>query len=116
MTFSGAERTQRWRDRKNGVLTPFKRHPKEETPQLRYWYKTKYGITIEEYKKMLKKQNGKCAICGEESKGGRLAVDHNHSTNKVRSLLCYHCNWGIGHFKENLDLLEKAIEYLKHHT
>ena len=77
--------------------------------------KTMYGITIEEYDKMLEEQNGVCAICGEPERQNyrRLAVDHNHTTNKIRALLCYGCNRGIGSFRENPDSLVKAAEYLR---
>jgi hypothetical protein len=74
-----------------------------------------YGITLEEYRKLFQEQNGVCAICGklELIKWKSLSVDHNHSTNKVRGLLCNHCNTGLGKFKDNIITLEKAIEYLK---
>jgi len=44
-----------------------------------------------------------------------VAVDHNHSTGKIRSLLCQGCNHGIGHFKESITLLKRAIKYLEVH-
>ncbi len=81
--------------------------------------KKKFGLTIEEYNKLLKKQNGVCVICGKKEivkwKGilKSLAVDHNHKTGKVRGLLCYKCNIGIGFFQEDILILKKAIEYLE---
>jgi hypothetical protein len=50
-----------------------------------------------------------CTICGNEEE---LVVDHSHSTNKIRGMLCNHCNRGLGHFKDNPDLLEYARIYL----
>ena len=41
--------------------------------------------------------------------------DHSHKTNKVRDLLCSQCNLGLGHAKDSIDLLNKAIKYLEHH-
>lgn len=79
-------------------------------------YKERYGITLDEYHKMLKEQNHKCYICGideVDSRGHRLCVDHCHFTGKVRHLLCHSCNCGLGHFKDDPDLLEKAAEYLR---
>lgn len=77
------------------------------------------GITIEDYYEIVGQHENKCAICkGNETrknKNGdiaRLSLDHNHSTGLVRGLLCHHCNAGIGHLKESIDLLCKAIVYL----
>jgi hypothetical protein len=50
-----------------------------------------------------------CTVCGSEEK---LVVDHDHRTNKIRGLLCNHCNRGLGHFKDDPDLLEYARIYL----
>lgn len=82
--------------------------------------KIRYNITIEEYQALLIKQNFCCAICGEKetrknSSGNgisALSVDHNHKTDKVRGLLCQTCNTGVGMFKDNVDLLYKAVDYL----
>ena len=62
-----------------------------------------------------KKLNGVCDICGnpESSKRFLLSVDHNHKTNKIRGLLCGSCNKGLGGFKDDASLLQKAIIYLK---
>jgi len=81
--------------------------------QHRAWRtKAKYGITIETYDEMLALQNNVCAICFQESKDRALAVDHCHKTGKVRGLLCASCNNGLGRFKDDINLLQKAIEYL----
>ena len=66
----------------------------------------------ERYKEMAKKQNGRCAICGKEI-WDKLRADHNHETGKPRGLLCDNCNWGLGNFKDSIELLNKSIEYLK---
>lgn len=68
------------------------------------------------YQRMLESQNGGCDICGTLEKDRRLSVDHCHVTGKIRALLCRRCNTGIGFFQEDIDLLEKAIQYLKHHN
>ncbi|XGI80677.1 endonuclease VII domain-containing protein [Enterobacter hormaechei] len=81
-----------------------------------------YGISLEDYDEMFEKQNGLCAICKQpetcKSSGGgvkRLAVDHNHESGKVRSLLCTACNQGLGQFKDNISYLSNAITYLNVH-
>ena len=75
--------------------------------------KTKFGININQYQLMLQEQNNVCYICNTKDKSSLLAVDHCHTTNKVRGLLCRNCNAGLGRFLDRVDLLEKAIEYLR---
>ena len=80
-----------------------------------YWLMKNFGLTPDDYDRMLKEQNGGCAICGSDDPGNKrdhFAVDHNPKTGKVRALLCYQCNVGLGHFKDNPDLLRKAADYL----
>jgi len=75
-----------------------------------------YGLTIEQYDDILKKQNYVCAICGKSEKNSSksvLSIDHNHTTGKVRGLLCDSCNRGLGYFYDNVSFLNNAIDYLK---
>lgn len=76
-----------------------------------------YGITSTEYEALLSSQDGKCAICkmGQCITGRKLSVDHDHDTKKVRGILCANCNRGLGNFKDQLDILIAAAEYLKKH-
>lgn len=78
----------------------------------------KYGLTPECYSTLYEKQGGRCAICGTtEQKGGRFktfCVDHDHETGRVRGLLCYDCNFGLGKFGDNISHLVAAIHYLQH--
>jgi hypothetical protein len=78
-------------------------------------YKRKYGLTIAEYDAMVVAQGGRCAICGADNPRGvgRWPVDHCSKTGKVRRLLCNGCNPGLGFFKHDVDLLQRAIDYLK---
>lgn len=73
-----------------------------------------YGITLEDYIRMEEEQDGKCFICGGlNDDGKRLYVDHNHTTKKVRALLCRRCNSVIGYANENIETLKSAIGYLE---
>lgn len=74
--------------------------------------KTWYGLTEEDYSNLLAKQDGVCAICKNESLMS-LSVDHNHTTGKVRGLLCGMCNTGLGYFRDNAESLKNAALYLK---
>ena len=70
------------------------------------------------YKGLYQLQNGRCAICNCTTEDNRkdFAVDHCHTTGKVRELLCNGCNSGIGSFKDKPELLNKAIQYLEKHN
>jgi hypothetical protein len=70
----------------------------------------KYRLSEEEYLTIYKQQEGRCAICRQELE--QPHVDHNHSTMKVRGLLCRSCNLALGHFRDNLIVLSSAINYL----
>jgi len=76
--------------------------------------KKDYGITLEEYNNLLKKQNGVCAICGKPPKKENtlLCIDHNHSTKEIRGLLCHNCNLVLGLVYDNKIILENIINYL----
>lgn len=72
--------------------------------------KRKYGLTPEEYDDMLVKQNGLCAIC---QKREPKYVDHCHDTGVVRGILCPGCNTAIGQFEDDIDIINRAIDYLQ---
>jgi len=76
---------------------------------------SKYGISLDALTSMLKAQDWRCGICQHqlETRLGGMAVDHNHSTGKVRGLLCLQCNTGIGNFGESKETLLRAISYLE---
>jgi len=89
-------------------------HKKQSKKDQRLIYK--YGITAQDYEDMLKNQGGVCAICQEfklYGKQQRMHVDHCHETNKVRGILCQGCNLAIGKFKDNVERMERAINYIK---
>lgn len=85
----------------------------EKKKYAREWrLKKLYGMTWADYEKMFNDQGGVCKICGEPSVDGRrLAIDHCHETGVVRGLLCSHCNRGLGFYKNDPDLIMKALTY-----
>ena len=87
---------------------------KLRTESLVHYRRTlKYGITKDQYFAMVKAQNNVCKICGGVNADGKsLCVDHCHTTNKIRGLLCKSCNSGLGHFRDNTEFLDKAKQYL----
>jgi len=98
-----------------------KRLKRERWQELRRY--RNHGISEADYLELLKRQENRCAICGTDSPGGGLswAIDHDHAccdgpfgcAKCVRGLLCSSCNPGIGYFRDNPELLEAAIDYLR---
>jgi hypothetical protein len=78
--------------------------------------KALYGITPVEYERMYADQAGLCAICVRPSAAGPLHIDHNHSTGRIRELLCSACNTGLGLFSEDAARLLVAAAYVNRHN
>ncbi len=82
--------------------------------------KKRFGISLEEYQTMLDSQNYVCAICtrpertvDHRTKQVRsLAVDHCHSTGKIRGLLCSDCNMALGLLQDNEDTMKNMLSYI----
>jgi len=78
--------------------------------------KRKYNITPDEMYGIFEKQGKVCAICGRNNPTGRgWQVDHEHTTGKVRGILCHRCNTAIGMLKDDPNLLQQALDYLRRH-
>lgn len=73
----------------------------------------RYGLTVEEFNSIAQAQQGVCAICCRPPKFPSLSIDHCHETNKFRGLLCEDCNHGLGHFRDNIEVMQAAIVYLE---
>ena len=82
--------------------------------------KKKYGLTEASFQAMMRAQKNRCAICFiemAEVKGARsAAVDHNHTTGVIRSILCVGCNTGIGFFYEDPKVMRAAADYIEKHA
>jgi len=68
---------------------------------------------------MFEKQNHRCAICDTEihdiageNDVNRGVVDHCHQSNKIRGLLCHHCNRALGLMKDSKENIKRMLEYL----
>lgn len=73
-----------------------------------------YGLTPGGYANLLKIQGGRCAICRRANgRTKRLAVDHRHSDNLVRGVLCGPCNQMIGYAHDDPEVFERAAAYLR---
>jgi hypothetical protein len=82
------------------------------------WLKKRYGITPQDVLVKIESQGGVCAICGTKNWGrwGTPYVDHDHKTDKIRGILCYSCNMGIGHLKDDANTVYSAACYLRDHN
>ena len=72
--------------------------------------KQKYGLTAQDYDQMLLLQGGGCKLCGHKAVKNRLPVDHDHTTGRVRGILCTPCNRAVGIVERNV---HKLVDYLK---
>lgn len=89
---------------------PLEARLKERESSLKKLYK----LTIEAWDKLFEAQNSCCKICKSPDSGGKgWNTDHDHLTNQVRGILCQNCNLLLGHSKDDIHILETAIEYLK---
>jgi 5-methylcytosine-specific restriction endonuclease McrA len=74
------------------------------------YYKTKYGhLPGGGEAQQMRNDTLHCQICGATNS---LCVDHSHSKQYVRGVICTNCNLGLGHFKDDPSILESAIEYV----
>jgi hypothetical protein len=90
-----------------------KANPKKiKSQKFKHRLKYQFGITPEIYNDLLLKQSGVCAICNKSPNGKLLAVDHDHTTGKVRGLLCNDCNLGLGQLGDTTEAIEKVLNYL----
>lgn len=118
-----AAQRREWRNNNKDKAKKYAKEYRRKNPE-KYrnsQMKSVFGITLEDYNKMFKKQKGLCKICGlpETHKNMHgvkgLSIDHNHHSKKIRGLLCNNCNLGIGQLKVDafgILNLQKAIEYL----
>lgn len=83
----------------------------------RNYHLSRYGISNDEYQRMLVEQDGKCAACKQPERhdNKQLAVDHDHITNVVRQLLCFNCNVTLGSCGDDPEILETLATYIRRH-
>lgn len=115
---------KQWNEQNQAVITArqrarYKADPEKYSTYFRNRYVIRtYGITQQQYEEMFQQQGGVCGICGSqpdiERHGiSRLAIDHCHSTGKIRGLLCNNCNAGMGLIGDTAEHLKAALAYLE---
>ena len=125
MAMSNAEKLRRWRENNPDKLKAQQKRANDKKRMAGYYKDNEekifnrylertYDITYKDYQLLSEEQGGTCAICNCKcDTGKRLAVDHCHTTGKVRGLLCARCNRGLGNFDDDLDRLQASVLYLK---
>lgn len=73
----------------------------------------KTGVTNQDFERMVEEQGGRCAICRTRDANSQ---DHNHKTGAPRRPLCSTCNWGLGHFQDDPELMRAAALYIEEHS
>jgi hypothetical protein len=93
-----------------------RRHMAKDLCSLHYEMSRNNVVIDDSAAKIIEQHNGLCDICSSSSPGfgrKRLCIDHDHATGVVRGMLCQKCNIVIGNFNDDIDLLQRAIKYLK---
>lgn len=90
---------------------------RDKVPQRWRHAKSRYGLTRQDIEEMFAAQDGRCAICSIELKGEGLdrdspQVDHCHDSEQPREILCRLCNTALGNFRDDPELIRKALAYL----
>lgn len=75
----------------------------------RNWFA--YKLTHDQYEAMVRQCQGRCELCRRETK--QLHVDHDHDTGAIRGLLCQACNFGLGYFRDNPEVMRRAARYVE---
>ena len=81
------------------------------------YIKRTYGITAQEYDARIAAQNGKCEVCKNKPNGNgaksKLHLDHCHTTQKIRGMICGNCNAALGMAKDDLVILRALVAYME---
>lgn len=107
-----AEKARVWRERNPEKVRSYVQAAR---PGAEYNLKVRtavYNLTPQKFQEMLSSQKERCAICSKSISVKTADIDHCHDTGSVRGLLCRSCNMGLGLFRDNPELLRKAIDYL----
>ena len=115
---SAVLRAKAWQDRNPekhaAIQREYRDSGRKAEVMRRAHLRAKYGLTPADYDRMLAGQGGGCAICAEPAPDGQsLHVDHCHDTGRVRGLLCFNCNAGLGMFDHDGARLDAAATYLR---
>lgn len=98
---------KRTRPKRNEYLREWRSNNRDKVKG--YNLKRLYGLSHEEFISMVEERQSKCDLCNQVCK---LHVDHCHSTNRIRGLLCTNCNTALGKLGDTVESLQKVLRYL----
>lgn len=105
-----SRRRERWNQRSEEQIA------RDKMYKLQSHLRRTYNIDLCDYEQLLQQQGGKCALCfipAEQARFGRLDVDHDHETGKIRGLLCNKCNRALGMLGDSKSAIVAAAKYIK---
>lgn len=122
-------RTERCKECMKALRRGYRRDPEKVRAQYKQWrakqddadlsrrrwaskLRIRYGLTVEQHGSMYTEQNGCCLLCGQSVPYDRIQTDHDHTTGRVRGLLCIPCNIWVGFLEKNLGRLDKTMDYI----
>lgn len=117
-----SDSTYKWRKENKELYNNGAKKWRKNNPEKEYGHeiKRRYGLSLEDYNKMLVKQEMKCALCDTQhdptKKRGRLYVDHCHKTGQIRALLCSAHNCMLGYANDDVEILQRAVDYVNKHN
>jgi Autographiviridae endonuclease VII len=116
------ERQRRYYERHTERVKQSKKNSREKSKgrkatdtDVDYYMRSRYGIGLSDYNRLLVEQDGKCAACGTtDVRNGktRFDIDHDHETGAVRGLLCGHCNRALGMLNDSADRVTALLSYI----
>lgn len=117
------EAARKWRESSPNYLKQWKARNKKRTKVMKRkeYLKSKYGISLEQYEDMRVAQQYRCYVCDKHEDEipnpgpTALNVDHCHDTGVIRKLLCMSCNIALGKVNDDVEILQRCIEYIKEH-
>jgi hypothetical protein len=100
-------KTRAWRDA----------NPDKAKLSSRRWQLKRFGVTPEQWDAIFKAQGERCAICHtsdpHDNRGWH--TDHDHTTGKMRGILCRNCNFALGQIRDNPMIARAMADYLDMH-
>jgi len=90
----------------------YRNNKQKELDRMRY---KKYGITGNEFREIVEKQNNKCPICIRVI-NKNFSVDHDHKIGKIRGIICNDCNLAIGNAGSSPERLKSMANYLENYA